>query len=69
MGAVEVTVVEPVTEPTLALTVALPFLTPTTRPGAATETELESLLFHVAVRVTFCCEPSEKNAVAVICKR
>ena len=68
-GSVDVTVAEPVTEPTLALMVALPGFWATTRPGPATATVLGSLLFQVAVRVTSCCEPSEKTAVAVIGKR
>jgi hypothetical protein len=59
--------VEPVTEPTLAVTVAEPNPTATTRPVELVEMILKLLLFQAALRVRSCVEPSENLPVAASC--
>jgi hypothetical protein len=68
-GFVQVALVEPTTEPTLALMaegVGLPF-TQVIRPPGLAETLDGLLLRHVAEPVTSRLVPSEKTPVAAIC--
>ena len=67
VGAVTVSVVEPLIAPEVALIVLVPVATPVANPPAVIVATVVVCELHVAVLVKFCVELSEKVPVAVNC--